>query len=92
MKTFVFVAVAIVLAGCGTDDESWLPSRHSANAPHDSATAQTQPVNQVDVHCRAVAHQRAADARANGYSFDMETTIYDGTYKDCVAWYANHPG
>lgn len=44
-------------------------------------------------HCKAVARQRASDARANGYSFGMADTIYDGTYKDCVAWDMQHgPG
>ena len=43
-----------------------------------------------DEHCKAVARQRAADARANGYSFDMADTVYDGTYKDCVAWDSQH--
>jgi hypothetical protein len=46
-----------------------------------------------DEHCKAVAHQRAADARANGYSFNMADAVYDGTYKDCVIWDTQHgPG
>jgi len=44
------------------------------------------PYSTIDVHCQAVAHQRASDARANGYSFEMESTVYDGTYQACVAW------
>jgi hypothetical protein len=44
------------------------------------------PTNTIDTHCQAVARQRASDARANGYSFEMESTVYDGTYKTCVAW------
>jgi hypothetical protein len=43
-----------------------------------------------DAHCKAVAHQRAADARANGYSFSMADVVYDGTYKDCVVWDTLH--
>jgi len=43
-----------------------------------------------DAHCKAVAHQRAADARANGYSFDMADAVYNGTYKDCVTWDRQH--
>jgi hypothetical protein len=46
-----------------------------------------------DAHCKAVARQRAADARANGYSFNMADVVYDGTYKDCVVWDTLHgPG
>ena len=57
--------------------------------------SQTQPQiaaapNPVDTHCRAVAHQREADARANGFSFEMSDLVYEGTYKDCVAWQTQH--
>lgn len=52
-----------------------------------AAVAAPSPYEQ---HCKAVAHQRAADARANGYSFEMADTIYDGTFKDCVTWDTQH--
>ena len=41
-------------------------------------------------HCKAVAHQRSADARANGYGFDMADAVYNGTYNDCLAWDTQH--
>lgn len=89
MRTIIFVAAAILLAGCETDDDSWRPSHYIANEERGPA-AQPQTVDTIDLHCQGVARQRAADARANGYSLDMEKTIYDGTYKDCVAWDASH--
>lgn len=90
MRTIIFVAVAIMLAGCETDYDSWRPSHSAANEQREPIAAQAQPAENVDSHCQAVARQRAADARANGYRLDMETTIYDGTYKDCVAWDSSH--
>jgi len=64
-----------------------------APPPRDIAAVATTTPNAVDAHCQAVAHQRATDARANGYSFGMAQTIYDGTYKNCVAWDSQHgPG
>lgn len=54
-------------------------------------TADATPVpGPYDAHCKAVAHQRSADARANGYSFAMADTIYGSTYKDCLAWDTQH--
>lgn len=90
VRTIIFVAAAILLAGCQTDDDFWRPSHYFANEQHESTAAQAQPVDQIDSHCQAVARQRAADARANGYSLDMEKTIYDGTYQDCMAWDTSH--
>jgi hypothetical protein len=53
-------------------------------------TADAARPSPYDEHCKAVAHQRAADARANGYSFGMADAVYDGTYKDCVVWDTQH--
>lgn len=101
MRTIIFVAATLLLAGCETG-EGWVPGldaqavqqpppqppQPSTPAPEEGAAA-----NPVNAHCDAVARQRAADARANGYSFKMETVVYDGTYKDCVAWDSEHaPG
>jgi len=58
--------------------------------PMQPASASPPPIPLVNTHCQAVARQRAADARANGYSFEMEDLIYDGTYKDCVQWDSRH--
>jgi hypothetical protein len=130
LRTIIFVAAALLLSGCETE-EGWVPGEshvserpqlaaHIASAPSIVTTtapasvvappppapvteappppAETQapqiaaaPVpNAVDAHCQAVAHQRAADAHANGFSFKMADVIYEGTYKDCVAWDAQH--
>jgi hypothetical protein len=46
----------------------------------------------VDAHCTAVATQRRKDAGVNGYDDDMQQRLFDGTYKNCVDWAAQHPG
>ena len=61
-------------------------------APPTEVAAVAAP-SPYDAHCKAVAHQRSADARANGYSFNMADVVYNGAYKDCVAWDTQHgPG
>ena len=130
MRTVIFVAVALLLCGCDTED-GWVPGENpgtgtpvafqhpapmiaSAPAPAmappptvvaaapppapvvapppppEDEVAAVAPPGPYDEHCKAVAHQRAADARANGYSFDMADEIYDGTFKDCLAWDTQH--
>jgi len=102
VRTIALVAAALLLAGCEADD-GWMPGDNPAVAPAPPAetapamapppTADetpTGPVNAIDAHCQAVAQQRAADARANGYSFKMESTVYNGTYQECVEWDARH--
>ena len=69
-----------------------VPTPQPVAAP-ETEMAAVAPPSPYDEHCKAVAHQRAADARANGYSFNMADAIYDGTYQDCVAWDTQHgPG
>jgi hypothetical protein len=46
----------------------------------------------TDAHCKAVAGQRKKDADVNGYDDDMQQHIFDGTYKSCLDWAAQHPG
>jgi hypothetical protein len=41
-------------------------------------------------HCKRVADQRALDAVSNGYDEEMEQQIFAGTYRDCMAWSAQH--
>ena len=136
MKRVIFVAAALLLAGCETES-GWVPGENAgaetarpvvaARAPAPviaRATVAPAPVvalapaaapvpvvpppgpapvappvadvaaaaipNAADPHCEAVAHQRSTDARANGYSFEMAQTIYDGTYRDCIAWDSQH--
>ena len=130
MRTILFVAAAVLLAGCDTG-EGWVPADDGkyaqapaerpapappaplvhappapviaqaplvqappapflAGPPIQPASATPPPIPLINTHCQAVAHQRAADARANGYSFEMEDLIYDGTYKDCVQWDSRH--
>jgi hypothetical protein len=62
----------------------------TAPAAVNSDASAPPPVGTIDTHCQAVARLRASDARANGYSFKMESIVYDGTYQTCVAWDMHH--
>lgn len=53
-----------------------------------ASVAEPLPVS----NCESVAAARASDAAANGYDDDMQKTIHDGVYADCVAWNKSHPG
>jgi hypothetical protein len=91
LKSIVFVAAAVLLAGC--DTEGWVPGVDSNGAGQTAAPETSSSETSgapVNAHCDQVARQRAADARANGYTLEMEDTIYQGTYRDCVAWDSRH--
>jgi hypothetical protein len=85
-------AAVLMLAGCETD-AGWRPHRDSAvterpiAAPVQQATKSSGP---GDAYCRSVAGQRAEDAKVNRLGTDIQNIIYRGTYKDCVAWSADH--
>jgi hypothetical protein len=57
-----------------------------------AAAAPTAVSAATDSHCKAVAGQRKKDAAVNGYDDDMQQNIFDGTYKNCLDWAAQHPG
>lgn len=73
----MLVVGAALLDGCGTD----LPEPAPVAAP-----ANAQPPEPDEIHCGAVARERADDALANGYGFDIEESVYQETYDDCLAW------
>lgn len=73
----LFIAIAF-LGGCASDRLN----RAAATA----VDAQSLPPGAL--HCLAVARERADDALANGYAFDIEESVYRETYGDCVAWRA----
>ena len=70
----LLLAMAL-LDGCGSAP---------AEAPHVAA----QPLQPGELHCRAVARERANDSLANGYSFDIEESVYRETYDECMSWRA----
>jgi hypothetical protein len=87
MLRFLFIgAAALCLAGCESDTDFWQPVI-------DSTFGDSQPAAATydDTHCEALAHARAADAKANGYDDDMREQIYSGTYAECAAWDKQHP-
>jgi hypothetical protein len=72
----LLVATAL-LGGCGSE---------SQEPPAISGPAAALGISPEDVHCRAVARQRATDALANGYGFEIEDSVYQETYRDCMDW------
>lgn len=71
-----------LLCGCGSE---------SQEPPLMSGPAAATGISPDDAHCRAVARQRANDALANGYGFEIEDSVYLETYRDCAEWRARKP-
>src|SRR5205807_2306098 len=44
-----------------------------------------------DMHCEAVARQRADDAAASGLDRNTQEIVLRGAFADCVAWDRAHP-
>jgi len=85
MLRFVFLgAVVLCLAGCESDADFW-------PAFGDSQPAASATPAYDDAHCQAIAYERAADAKANGYDDELREIVYSGTYAECVAWDKQHP-
>jgi hypothetical protein len=87
-RMIVFVAALNLLAGCGTDAGSM---RTSNQLPAVSGDVVEHQPPLGDAHCRAVARQRADDARMNGYSFQIESSVRAEAYQDCLAQHAGIP-
>jgi len=84
MKWIFLASVLSLLTGCTTNaDDQSLSAMSEQAAGH--------YISPDDSYCRDVARQRAADARANGYSLELETSIFQGTYRDCITRAAQHP-
>ena len=81
LRLFLLAATAGLL-GCGTEIDQ---SPTNGGSP---VQAEAVP---DDVHCSAVARQRADDALTNGYSFQIEASVFQEAYQDCMAWRAPKP-
>jgi hypothetical protein len=56
-------------------------------APPPAVTAvDMQSLQPDEADCLAVARERAEDALANGYDFNIEESVYREAYDDCMAW------
>jgi len=103
LRRVFFILTALLLAGCETGN-GWVPGFGGSHFPRETVSANVQspaapmqrgvrtaqPTAAIVEHCRTVANGRASDARANGYSLEMEGIILDGTYKDCMGWDNRH--
>jgi hypothetical protein len=81
IRLFLFAATAGFLVGCGTEVQP--PNVTGVDAP--------QSIAPDDAHCSAVARERANDALANGYGLQIEESVFQESYDDCVAWRARKP-
>ena len=50
----------------------------------------TQATASSQIHCKALAKQRAMDAAFQGEDGDTQESVYNRTYSDCVAWDMRH--
>src|SRR3974390_1338370 len=93
MKKWIVFAAALLLAACGGDSGGWVPGLDlppeppatrpaPAPAPPRTSSADTRE----DAYCHGVAHQRMLDGKAYGYDRDTLKAIYNGAYRDCMAW------
>jgi hypothetical protein len=75
----VTIGIAL-LEGCGSG-----PSGPATAA----ATIDPRLLPPGEFLCQSVARERADDAVANGYSFNIEGAVYQETYDDCMARHAH---
>jgi hypothetical protein len=91
MLRFAFIcAAALCLAGCESDADFWQPVTDNAWLFGDPQPVEPVAATYDDAHCQAVAHARAADAKANGYDDELREIVYSGTYAECTAWDKQH--
>ena len=64
----------------------------SANEPPAVTVARAAPAPSaaVDAHCKYLGKLRAGDAAFQGEDPDTQEAVYNGTYRDCIAWDAAH--
>jgi hypothetical protein len=55
-----------------------------------AARAAPAPSATVNAHCKNLAKLRASDAAFQGEDPDTQKAVYNGTYRNCVAWDAAH--
>ena len=96
MRYILIAALAVGLSGCGSSDffGDSSPSTPAPAPQMASATGSTdQPASPVvapDVHCTALAKQRAVDSAYEGEDPDTQRAVFDRSYSDCMAWEAKH--
>jgi len=81
IRLLLFVAAAGFLAGCGTE----------VQPPNVTGVGATQVIAPEDAHCGAVARERANDALVNGYGLQIEESVFQESYSDCMAWRVRKP-
>lgn len=83
IRFFLWLAAAGLLVGCGTETEQ--PTVNLAIPPPEATTSDS-------LHCGAVARERADDALMNGYGFQIEESVFQEAYQDCMAWRSPRTG
>ena len=85
IRLIVLIALLSLVAACESDTD---PQRGTRKIPVTPIEGVAQ--RHGDSHCRAVAGQRADDARANGYGFEVENSVFAEAYQDCFASHAEN--
>lgn len=92
MLRFVLIgAAALCLAGCESNADLWQPVVDGAWPFSNAQTAVPAVATADNAHCTALAQERVADAKENGYDAELRKQIYSGTYAECAAWDKQHP-
>lgn len=90
-KIAVLAAAAVLLAGCQTDEDFMRPF-HAVfgSGPPPKFTPEATSQSPFDARCRELAQERADDARFRNYDAAVQNTVFQGTYKDCIAFDEQH--
>ena len=92
MRRFWILGAALLLAGCGAGD--WLddtpppPAARNVFPPDKPVTSGYATVISPlpSSKCEATARQRAADTENQDFGPEVQQTVYDATYADCMKW------
>ncbi|HEY0302416.1 MAG TPA: hypothetical protein VGC36_13810 [Rhizomicrobium sp.] len=91
----VFSLAGLLLAGCsavGWDSATGFAAKPDVKADAAAGANYAAFVNgtgarpSADQKCNRIARERAFDVGNQGFDSDMQKTVYDRTYADCLAW------
>jgi hypothetical protein len=63
---------------------------YTGPAPVARPATESTSLARTESTCMGVAHQRALDLAYQGFGETTQKTVFDSSYRDCVAWRQNH--
>ena len=97
MRYILVATLAVGLSSCGSSDffgdsspSTPPPTPQMANATGSTEQLTGSQAIAPDVHCTALAKQRAIDSAYEGEDPDTQRAVFDRSYSDCMAWEAKH--